>query len=250
MIDILLWPFLATLVLTGIHTYVGIKVVNRGIIFIDLALAQFAVLGGLIGFGLGIEHPIILGTLSVSGTIVGAILLDLCKHLEPKLPHEALIGCLYATSSAIALLILSYLPSEASHLQKMLTGDILFVSPADVITMTMLYAILGIFLWIGQKKIKDTPILFYLILGLIVTSSVKIAGVLLVFTYLIMPALAGLYSSDTRPLTAGWLFGAIASLSGMVVSVFYDWPTGPSIILCASLLLAAILSYIYSQDKS
>jgi zinc/manganese transport system permease protein len=246
----LLWaPFLMCLVLTGIHAYLGIHVIAREVVFVDIALAQIAALGGaaalLAGFELesGVSYLFGLGA-----TVLGALVLALTRSRERRVSQEAMIGVVYAVSAAAAVLVADRTPHGAEHLRGMLVGSLLAVSGPEVARVATLYAVVGLFHWLCRKpfflistdadtafrdgwRVRLWDFLFYASFGLVVTSSVRIAGVLLVFSYLIVPALAGIAFGGpiaTR-LWVGWAFGTLVSLIGIAASAALDLPTGATV---------------------
>lgn len=242
----MLLPLAACFVLTGIHVYFGVHIVKRGIIFVDLALAQLAALGALLGALLGLAHPYFL---SLSFTLLGAILLSFTRFLGKGM-QEAVIGVMYAVSAALSLILLDRLPSHTHGLHDMMSGQLLFVSQFQVIKMAILYAAIGLLhAWMMRLFSENSQlpffwdVVFYLSLGVVVTSSVEIAGVLLVFSYLIVPALLGLmwFKSFKKVLCFGWLVGVVVSVIGMWLSFTLDIPTGASIVLCFGVTLAGLL---------
>jgi len=255
--DLLLFlasPFVAGLILTGIHAYLGVHVVERGVIFVDLSLAQIAALGTTIAYLAGHElHSPISYFWSLGFTIIGAAVFALTRvHRETRIPQEAIIGIVYAVSAAAAILAMSKAPEGTEHLKDMLVGNILTVSWAVVIKTAVLYAIVGLFHFIFRKKflaislgneipnIKWWDFLFYTSFGFVVTSSVAIAGVLLVFSYLIVPSVAAMLFATTigKRLAIGWTMGALVSGAGVMLSFFYDLPTGATIVCTFGIALA------------
>ena len=250
-LEFLLLPFLAGLILTGIHAYLGVHVVERGVIFVDLSLAQIAALGTTAAYLAGHDlHDPVTYFWSLGFTIVGAAIFALTRvHHETRIPQEAIIGIVYAVSAAAAILAMSKAPEGTEHLKDMLVGNILTVSRHDIILTAILYALVGLFHYIFRKRflaisvdanaaaaaglnVKFWDFLFYTSFGFVVTSSVAIAGVLLVFSYLIVPSVAAmLYSRriGTR-LAIGWTMGAIVSAAGIVASFRLDLPTGATIV--------------------
>ncbi len=254
-IDLLIWPFLAALVLTGIHVYLGLHVVTRGVIFVDLALAQVAALGTAVGLILGWEHDGISTYLVALGfTFMGALLFSITRTKHNRVPQEAIIGITYVVAAAVMILLFSKSPEGGEHLNHLLVGSILFVTPKLVGYTFFLYAAIGIFHWVNRKAFLSVSagqhseryntrfwdFLFYLTFGFVVTSSVKIAGVLLVFSFLIIPAVAALLFVDgvKNRLFFGWGFGVIGSLLGMAASLLLDIPTGAAIVATFGFLLA------------
>lgn len=262
-LDLLLWPLMAAFVLTGIHVYLGLHVVNRGVIFVDLALAQVAALGMAMGVFIGLEHESIsIYIVSLSFTFIGAALFAYTRTIEDHFNQEAIIGIVYVVSAAVMILILSHLPEGTEHLNHLLVGSILFVSEFAVIKTAILYLVIGLFhfrfrknllavsnfsidhsLSVQQSRIWD--FLFYMTFGLVVTSSVQIAGIYLVFSYLIIPAVAAmiLFKSIKSRLIFGWIFGVTGSLLGIFGSVLLDLPTGASIVVTFGILLLLVTIY-------
>jgi zinc/manganese transport system permease protein len=246
----LMWaPFLMCLVLTGIHAYLGIHVIAREVVFVDIALAQIAALGGAAALLLDapINSPVAYAA-GLGATFVGAAILALTRSPERRVSQEAVIGVVYAVSAAAAVLLMDRAPHGAEQLRQMLVGSILAVTPSDVLRVAALYAAVGAFHWACRHpflmistnpdaafragwRIRLWDFLFYASFGLVVTSSVRIAGVLLVFSYLIVPALAGIVLGGTvaTRLWVGWTFGAIVSLLGVLASALLDLPTGATV---------------------
>src|SRR5207248_9874877 len=201
-------PFLAGLILTGIHVYLGVHVVERGVIFVDLSLAQIAALGTTIAVLRGIEpHAPEAYWWTLGFTIIGAAIFAMTRvHRETRIPQEAIIGIVYAVSAAASILAMSKATGETEHLKDMLVGNILAVNAYTVIKTAVLYALVGLFHFVFRKKflaislgnfeeagkVKLWDFLFYTSFGFVVTSSVAIAGVLLVFSYLIVPSVTAM----------------------------------------------------------
>jgi zinc/manganese transport system permease protein len=257
----LLWaPFLMCLVLTGIHAYLGIHVIAREVVFVDIAMAQIAALGGTAAFLFGFE----IGTwvayvFALSATLVGAVVLALTRSRERHVSQEAVIGVVYAVSAAGAVLLSDRAPHGAEHVRAMLVGDILAVRGADVVKVATLYALVGLLHWLCRRpfflistdparafeqgwRVRLWDLLFYASFGVVVTSSVRIAGVLLVFSYLIVPALAGITLGGTigARLMIGWAFGTLVSLLGIAASAAFDFPTGATVVCAFGLTLVAL----------
>jgi zinc/manganese transport system permease protein len=246
----LLWPFVASLILTGIHAYLGVHVVERGVIFVDLALAQIAALGATIAILVGMDpHGKGAYWLSLAFTFVGAAIFSFARTRRGHIPQEAFIGIAYAVASATAILAMSKATGETEHLKDMLVGNILAVDKAEVIKTAALYGVVGLFHYIFRKKfllistdpaqaeakglnIRFWDFLFYASFGFVVTSSVAIAGVLLVFCYLIVPSVGAMLFADKvgRRLAIGWTMGTLVSALGVYFSVTFDLPTGATIV--------------------
>ena len=256
-------PFLASLVIAGIHAYLGVHVVERGVIFVDLSLAQIAALGAtiavLLPFSGGDPHAPSVYWISLAFTFIGAAVFSTIRSRRARLPQEAIIGICYAVASAAAILAMSKATSQAEHLNDMLVGNILSVSWHDVWKTAMLYGVVGLFHFVFRKQflaismdpkraeasglsIRLWDFLFYASFGFVVTSSVSIAGVLLVFCYLIVPSVAAmLYSDDIGPrLAIGWTMGTVVSALGVYLSVALDLPTGATIVCTFGIVLAVM----------
>src|SRR5438046_310740 len=246
----LLWPFVASLILTGIHAYLGVHVVERGVIFVDLALAQIAALGATMAILVGMNpHGSGAYWLSLGFTFVGAGIFALARTRRGHIPQEAFIGIAYAVASAAAILAMSKATGETEHLKDMLVGNILAVDRQEVLKTAMLYGVIGLFHYIFRHRflmistnpagaeaegmsIRFWDFLFYASFGFVVTSSVAIAGVLLVFCYLIVPSVGALLFVDPlgRRLAIGWTLGTLVSALGVYFSVLLDLPTGATIV--------------------
>ena len=246
----LLWPFVASLILTGIHAYLGVHVVERGVIFVDLALAQIAALGATIAILVGMDpHGQGAYWLSLAFTLLGAAIFAFARTRRGHIPQEAFIGIAYAVASAAAILAMSKATGETEHLKDMLVGNILAVDKHEVLKTAILYGAVGVFHYIFRRKfllistnpaeaeargmsIRFWDFLFYASFGFVVTSSVAIAGVLLVFCYLIVPSVgAMLFADRVGPrLAIGWTMGTLVSALGVYFSVLADTPTGATIV--------------------
>ena len=253
-------PIAASLIIAGIHAYLGLHVVERGVIFVDLSLAQIASLGAAIAVWLGYDAgaPAIYW-LSLAFTLLGAFVFAMIKGHDAHIPQEAIIGISYAVASAAVILAMSKATGEAEHLKDMLVGNILSVQWPEVWLTGAIYLAIGIFHWVFRKRFLEISMdahaaaakgisvrfwdfLFYASFGLVVTRSVAIAGVLLVFCYLIVPSVAGmLFSSRIGPrLAIGWVMGTVVSMLGMYVSVQFDLPTGAAIVCTFGAALIAM----------
>ena len=263
MLEFLAAPFAASLILTGIHAYLGLHVVERGVIFVDLSLAQIAALGAtfamLLPFSGGDPHSPGVYWFSLGFTFIGAAVFSLVHSQRARVPQEAIIGISYAVASAAAILAMSQSTAQGEHLKDMLVGNILAVSWHDVRKTALLYAAIGLFHWIFRRRflaisldaqkaaaeglsVRWWDFLFYASFGFVVTSSVSMAGVLLVFSYLIVPSVAAMLFATTvgARLAIGWTMGTFVSLAGMYLSVVYDLPTGATIVCTFGIALIAM----------
>jgi zinc/manganese transport system permease protein len=257
----LLWaPFLMCLVLTGIHAYLGIHVVAREVVFVDIAMAQIAALGATAAFLAGFADDSWVSYASgLAFTLVGAVVLALTRSRERHVSQEAVIGVVYAVSAAGAVLLADRAPHGAEHVRAMLVGNILTVRGEEVLHVAALYGAVGLVHWLCRRpfllisfdpeqayrkglRVRGWDLLFYATFGVVVTSSVRIAGVLLVFSYLIVPALAGLAlrAPLATRLVTGWAFGALVSVLGIVASAGLDLPTGATVVCVFGAALLAL----------
>src|SRR5690348_323292 len=262
MIDALqfLWPpFLVAVCLVGIHAYFGIQVLARKVIFVDLALAQIAALGATAAFMLGhpAQSPATYGY-SLAFTLAAAILLAFTRRWAGRVPQEALIGVIYVVAAAAAILIIDRAPQGAEQLKQILTGNILTSGTHDLALIVPLYAAIGLLHWSLRSRLTAAGSLawefvFYASFGAVVTSSVAIAGVLLVFSFLIIPAAIGvIFASSLRAhLAIGWIAGTITSAVGLAASFAFDLPTGAAMVCAfgASLAVAGVLYPFLCGDR-
>lgn len=259
-LSFLLAPFLASLILTGIHAYLGVHVVERGVIFVDLSLAQIAALGTTIAVLYGIEpHSVTAYLVSLLFTFLGAAVFSTIRGRRARIPQEAVIGICYAVASAAAILAMSKSVEQTEHLKEMLVGNILTVSWFEVGKTAALYSAIGLFHYIFRHKfltisldperaeaegisVRFWDFLFYASFGFVVTSSVAIAGVLLVFCYLIVPSVgAMLFAENIGPrLAIGWTMGTLVSALGVYLSLKIDLPTGATIVCTFAIVLISM----------
>lgn len=260
-IMLLLPAFVACLVLTGIHVYLGIHVLARGVIFVDLALAQVAALGATVAILMGIEPGSVASYfVSLGFTFVGAFLFTLARSQQERVPVEAFIGIVYAVAAAIVVIVADRLPHGADEIREMLVGNLLSVSWEHIAATIGIYATVGIlhfvfrrqFLMVSQDpkaavaaglNIAQWDLLFYLSFGAVITSSVAMGGLLIVFCYLVIPVvIVSLFTRNTLTrLLAGWGTGFMGSVLGIYSSFQFDMPTGASVVATFGLLLAVAL---------
>jgi zinc/manganese transport system permease protein len=260
--ELLLPAFAAGLVLTGMLSYLGLHVVERGVIFVDLSLAQIAALGATVAALFHHDiHSRAAYFYSLGFTFLGAAVFAFSRvHRKTRIPQEAIIGIAYAVAAAAAILAMSKVSGETEHLKEMLVGNILSVSWPEIAKTATLYVAIGALHWLLRKRfllisldeaaaerqglsIRFWDFLFYVTFGFVVTSSVPIAGVLLVFSYLIVPAVSAmLFTNRIGPrLAIGWSMGAIVTALAVYLSYAFDLPTGATIVttLGAALVLLA-----------
>ncbi len=251
-VGFLLTPFLGCLLLILIHAYFGIHILERGIIFLDLSLAQFIALGIALSFffGHGARGRYAFAALFA---LTGAFILSFSRQISRLVNIEAFIGVLYVFSLAGSVLILDRTPHGGEEFQAILNGNILWLTPGDIVHAFVLYAAIGAFQFIFRKKFFALSygreyrffweFLFFLSFACVLVSSVQIAGILQVFSFLIIPALIGrLFTrKPAKILVAGWGIGFVASVFGLFVSYHLDIPTGPLIIASLSIVFFIIL---------
>lgn len=259
MLQFMAAPFAACLILVGVHGYLGLHVLRRQVIFVDLALAQIAALGAVVALIRGHEpgSPASFAY-SLGATVLGAFVFSLTRSRQhdSKVPQEALIGITYVIASAAAILVADRAPEGAEHIKELLAGSILWVTWPVVIKDLIIYSAVGLFHYIFRRKfilISEEPerayreglsvrlwdFLFYLSFGVIITLSVEIAGVLMVFSYLVAPAIIALGSSDRWGvrIAIAWVVGFLASAAGLIASYQVDFPSGPAIVCALGLCL-------------
>lgn len=259
-LGVMLWPLLACLVLTGIHAYLGLHVIQREVIFVDLALAQIAALGAGLALLFGHDgHDAWAYGMSLVFTVCGAGIFALTRFRRQRIPQEALIGIVYAVSAAALVMVLSRTGEGDEHIRQMLIGNILLTGPHEVFKMLAIYTVVGLvhFVFRGPffrisadpqgafrdgLNVRGWDFLFYATFGIVVTCSVHVVGVLLVFAYLVVPAAAAvLITEDLRArLFLGWIIAAAVSFAGMAVSYFLDYPTGASVVCVFGLALGLV----------
>lgn len=265
MLNLMGLPFLACIVLIGIHAYFGIHVLKREVIFVDLALAQIAALGATVAFLFGIDpesSPAYV--FSLVFITIAALIFALTRTREQRISQEAIIGIVYAVATAAAILVADRSPHGAEHIKEMLTGAILWVGPKTIALDAAVYAAVGLFHLACRRqfgaisenvtaareagiRVPLWDFLFYASFGVVVSLSVRVAGVLLVFCFLIVPAvISALFAEQTRQrLFLGWTLGAFVSLLGLLFSWAFDFPSGPAVacFFGLALVVSACLRY-------
>ena len=270
--QLLLPAFVASLIVTGIHAYLGVHVVERGVIFVDLSLAQIAAVGSTVAYLAGYDlHSTAASLFSLGFTFLGAGIFAFSRvHRKTRIPQEAIIGIVYAVSAALAILVMSKATQETEHLKEMMVGNILSVTWPELGRTTVLYALVGLFHYVFRQRfllismdeaeaerrgwnIRLWDFLFYASFGFVVTRSVAIAGVLLVFCFLIVPSVtAMLFARRLGPrLAIGWTMGAVVSAGGVALSFVLDLPTGATIVgtFGVALLLVAVVRWLFVRGN-
>jgi zinc/manganese transport system permease protein len=258
--------FCECLVLVGIHSYLGIHVIKRKVVFVDLAFAQIAALGTLIGFLFGIHpHTPASFAFAIALTAMGATVFSLSRFRHSKVPQEAIIGLVYAIAAAMTILVIDKAPHGAEHLKEILTGAILWVKWKSIFTAAVVYSAIGLFHYAFRDKfllISEDPerawesgvnvrlwdFLFYLSFGIVITLSVDVAGVLIVFVFLVAPAILVMIITDNlkAQLFLGWGLGVVVTTLGLLLAYAMDLSTGPAVIATygATMLIVAVVVYI------
>ena len=270
--EVMFWPVMAAILLPWLLVYLGIHVVRRGIIFIDIAMAQMASLGICVAvlYHIDLESLAAFG-IALGFTLIGAAIFALTGKRSSEVPQEAVIGIAYVVAAAVAVLLLSRAAEGDEEIKNMLVGNILLVSPHEVWVCLGLFVLVGIFHFVFRRqfllvsfdregafsqglRVRWWDFLFYASFGFVVTSFVRIAGVLLVFTYLIVPAVCGI--NVARSLTQRMIVGLVVALVGGVVGLMasYQWdlPSGAAMV-CAFgvlLVLVAVMGLFLPKGRS
>lgn len=238
-------PFAMCLLLVGIHCYLGLHVLARGVVFVDLSLAQVASFGATLALLIDPEHHSQIGYfISLGATLLAAAVFAFARRFEKQISQEALIGITYAFASAAVVLVVDRLAHGAEHLKEALVGQILWVAWPEVIRTALIYFAVGVIHWVFRKKFIRASFehtaadwfwdfVFYALFGVVITSSTSIAGVLLVFSFLIVPSVMStlFYTTLKARLIFGWISGALVSLLGMWLSYRLDLPVGAVLVV-------------------
>jgi zinc/manganese transport system permease protein len=255
------WPLIASLILPWLLVYLGLHIVQRGVIFVDLALAQTAAFGTCVAMLLGYDvHDWQSFACSQVFTFAGAVLLTFTRGRDQRVPQEALIGIVYVVAAAAAILALSKSASGHEELQRSMVGELLVVPPAEVMKTFGLYLVLGVAHFLCRKKflaisvnpkqaeagglnVRWWDFVFYMLFGLIVTSFVHIGGVLLVFSYLVVPAVCATYLVNSIParFAVGWVLATGASVVSLFLTAKVDLPIGAAIVCVLGAVLIVVL---------
>jgi len=262
MTDVLLFlaaPFVACLILVAILGYLGLHVLEREIIFVDLALAQIAALGTVVSMVFGHEpHSAAAFAFALGSTVIGAAVFSFTRTKESGVPQEALIGITFVVASAATIVVADLAPEGAEHVKELLAGAIVWVTWPSVARILAVCGVVGLFHYLFRQRflaisegadaaraagigIRRWDFLFYLSFGLVITVAVEIAGVLMVFAYLVAPAIVALASSRRWGvrLMVAWGVGGAASAIGLLASYRWDFPSGPAIVCALGLLLVS-----------
>jgi zinc/manganese transport system permease protein len=251
MLDLLAQPFVQSALLAGIImglllSYLGVHVVGRGIVFVDLALGQISMLGVAFAAFIGGNPTVI----AIVFTIVGAFLLSFIKVTDKRLKQEAIIGIIYALSSAVTVLLISKAAHGDASISEVLFGSLFTVTNTELIAMAIVFGILGLMHFVfrnsffeitekfANREVEELGIfnlwnfLFYLSIGLAIVLAVRVGGVIPVFSYLVIPPVAGILMSRGRGrvIAIAMIVSILGSLFGILFSVQFDFPAGPSVV--------------------
>ncbi|MBL0169486.1 MAG: metal ABC transporter permease [Gemmatimonadaceae bacterium] len=268
--QVMKWPLAACLLLPPLLVYLGLHVVKREVIFVDLALAQVATLGTCVALLMGYDfHDRISFWISLGVTFGAAALFSWSRSSQKRpVPQEAIIGITFVVAAAGVILMLSRVAGGKEELEHLLTGDILNVTALEVMQRAGVFVLLALFFatfhkrfalissnpdeaFAGGMRVRLWDFLFYAAFAIVVVSFVRVAGVLLTFAYLIVPAVCAVMLAQRwmSRLTVGWVIAAAASLLGLTASYQMDLPTGAAIV-CASGLLLILVSMYASLRKA
>ncbi len=253
MLDLLITPIAAALVILSIHAYLGLHVIARGVIFVDLAFAQIAAMGSTIALLMGAEHGSMLSlAVAFAFTLIGALVFSFSRMEDSIVPQEAVIGITYVVASAAVLLLASFTAEGAEHVSETLTGHLIWVDWPTVVSIAGIYAAVGAFHIVFRKQMLSVSFatervrsvalwdfLFYATFGIVITFSVSVAGVLLVFSALVIPAvIAFLFTHRLAlALVLAWASGSVAIVVGILGSFALDVATGPLLVVTFGALL-------------
>ncbi len=258
MLDLLLPPFAAGMIILLSHAYFGLHIIQREVIFVDLALAQIAALGATVAFMLGAEHGSAMGyVFSFGFTLLGALIFSLSRLDDSPVPQEAIIGITFVVASAAVILISSFSAEGTEHLRETMTGALIWVTWPTVLSVTLSYSVIMAFHYALRRtmlaitfapeqvtRLRSWDFVFYATFGITITSSVHIAGVLMVFSVLVIPAVIAFFytRSFMRALLIAWASGTVAIVLGLGISFALDVTTGPVLVVCFGAILGIALA--------
>lgn len=263
--ELMALPFAECLVLVGIHSYLGVHVLKRKVIFVDLAFAQIAALGTTVAYLFGLQ-PTGPGAyvFSLLFTIIAAAVFAVTRLRDERIPQEAIIGLTYALAASLAILVIDRAPHGAEHIKDIMAGSILWVRGKDVAVAGAVYSLVGLFHFVFLDRfllisddveearrrginVRLWDFLFYVSFGLVISLSVRVAGVLLVFVFLIVPAMLGLLITRKLrlQLLLGWGIGTVVSVVGLWLSDVADLPAGPAVVSFYGLVLVVVALLVY-----
>jgi zinc/manganese transport system permease protein len=261
LLSLMKWPLIASLILPWLLVYLGLHIVQRGVIFVDLALAQTAAFGTCVSMLAGYDvHDWQSFAFSLGFTFMGAVVLTFTRSRRQRVPQEALIGIVYVMAAAASILALSKSAGGHEELQRSLVGELLVVPPVEVMKTFGLYVVLGVVHWVFRRQFfaitagaaqaeasglnpRWWDFVFYMLFGLAVTSFVHIGGVLLVFSYLVVPAVCAAYlvNSIGARFTVGWTIATLASVVSLFITAKADLPIGAAIVCALGVALVLVV---------
>ena len=246
MIDLMIPPIAAALIILALHAYLGLHILAREVIFVDLAFAQIAALGTTVGLLFGVELGTPWSVLGAMGfTLVGAVLFSFTRMEDSPVPQEAIIGIVYVVASAAVILFAGFTAEGAEHIKETLTGTLIWIDWPTIVKMGAVYLAVGIFHWVVRSKmmavsfapervgrLRSWDFLFYVSFGIAISFSVDVAGVLMVFSTLVIPGVAALLFTNRfgLALLLAWGVGAVAIVGGIAASFIWDVATGPLLV--------------------
>lgn len=260
-LSILIYPFIACVLLIMAHAYFGVHILQRGIIFVDLSLAQFIGLGIAFSFFLGEDEGTRL-IFSLGFAVLGASILSFLRQISRLVHIEAFIGVLYIFSLSASILILDRTPHGLEEFKTIMNGSILWVTPGELLKTFAIYSVIGLFHFAYRKKFfglsfedKGSTLwefLFFLSFAFVLVKSVQMAGILQVFSFLVIPVLIGkLFTKSLKKVLAlGWAIGVASSVFGLGLSYLYDLPTAPLIVASLSLTFFALLVFKHASSRA
>ena len=259
MLDLLLPPLAAAIVILLTHAYFGLHIIQREVIFVDLALAQIAALGTTVAFLLGtVDGSVAAYAFAFGFTLLGALIFSLTRLEDSPVPQEAIIGITFVVASAAVILLASFSAEGSEHVSETLTGSLIWVNWSTVLKMTATYAAIMLFHFLMRRRMLATTFapervqrlrswdfVFYATFGFTITASVQVTGVLVVFSMLVIPAVVAFFYARTfaRALLLAWASGAIAIVAGLAISFTADVTTGPVLVCCFGLVLLVALAF-------
>lgn len=259
MIELLLPPFTVGMIILLTHAYFGLHVIQREVIFVDLALAQIAALGATVALMLGAPHGTLIASVFAFGfTLLGAFIFSVTRLDDSPVPQEALIGITFVVASAAVILVSSFSAEGTEHLRETLTGALIWVSWPTVLKVAVTYAGIGLFHYLTRRtmlattfapervtRLRTWDFVFYATFGVTITWSVQIAGVLMVFSVLVIPAVIAFFYTRSfwHALLIAWGTGTVAIISGLAISFSLDLTTGPVLVVCFGAMLLVALAF-------